>query len=314
MWTSSRTMALSVSSISSTTWVPSDIGDGQQANVTGRYASSLLFACHFKSGRGVFARNARCASRTSKMLFWCEALFKFGCTLYLKSWSCGASLRHTRSAFAVSRTVTRNSPWHVASLARPPSTSRSARTFSSISTFTGSSSGFTTAGAASSCVAAASLSPNAGAGSAGPKISPGFFLLSNMPFFGAPGLNVGPLSLSIAEDHGGEGVGSCMVMLGAGSEKLFPLKLSIAFPLELSSFACDTRNLASSICFFLAISRASLILLCSIIWWSFSSWLSISVYVFICESVTLSRCPKEITSSKAKTMSKALFNTCSSFT
>mmetsp|Transcript_41954 Transcript_41954/g.126701 ORF Transcript_41954/g.126701 Transcript_41954/m.126701 type:complete len:248 (-) Transcript_41954:144-887(-) len=62
------------------------------------------------------------------------------------------------------------------------------------------------------------------------------------------------------------------------------------------------------------LSRAALILLCSIILCKFSSWLSISVKDFTCDNVTLSRWPKEITSSTAFTMSKACLRTAFSLT
>mmetsp|Transcript_9207 Transcript_9207/g.21541 ORF Transcript_9207/g.21541 Transcript_9207/m.21541 type:complete len:356 (-) Transcript_9207:287-1354(-) len=316
MCTSSRVTLTSVSSSSSTICVPSDVEVGQQLKDTGRKLSSELLSCHFRSGAGALARKARDGSRTSRMLLAWDALFKFGCTLYLNSWFCGASLKQTRSALAVSRTVTLNSPVQTASPFKPPSTCSSAVIFSSISTFTGSNKGFTTAGAAGS-TAFSSPPSCCGAGSAIPKppsMSPGRFLPRAMPFFGAPGFKVaGPVSSDMDALHGGAGVDDSTVMLLLFVSLKGMLWKEVASPPVAGSFGCMTL-FANSICFLLASSLASLILLCSIIWWSFSSWLSISVYVLICERVTLSLWPNEITSSKANTMSKACLRTCSSLT
>mmetsp|Transcript_36158 Transcript_36158/g.88997 ORF Transcript_36158/g.88997 Transcript_36158/m.88997 type:complete len:251 (-) Transcript_36158:379-1131(-) len=62
----------------------------------------------------------------------------------------------------------------------------------------------------------------------------------------------------------------------------------------------------------LASSLASLILLCRIIWCSFSSWLSISSAVLTCCRLRFSRCPMASTSSKARMRSKACSRTPSS--
>merc|ERR1712194_924380 len=123
MQTFSSVMDSSVSSNSSTICVPSAVVVGQQLNVTGRNASSLLFICHFSNGAGTFALKALDASFTSKMLLECDALFRFGCTLYLNCWFCGFSLKQTRSAFEASSTVTLNSPVQDASPSSPPSLS-----------------------------------------------------------------------------------------------------------------------------------------------------------------------------------------------
>mmetsp|Transcript_82687 Transcript_82687/g.267659 ORF Transcript_82687/g.267659 Transcript_82687/m.267659 type:complete len:369 (-) Transcript_82687:238-1344(-) len=329
MCTSSRTTLVSVSSSSRTMLVPSGVEVGQQPSVTGRKASSELLYCHLRSGAGMFARKALSASFTSRTLFACEALLRFGCTLYLNSWFCGASLKHTRSALDASTTVTWNCPMQTASPLRVPSPCRLAVIFSSMSTFTGSSSGLTTGAAAGSACASAAASAGAGSGMPRPdaSASPGRFFARDMPFLGAPGFRVAVLlsSAIMGDDHGGEGAADSfdmlmLLMLAMGLESLKDMLLmDVALsPLpmpggpELSPRL--RRLLVISICFFFIISRASLILLCSIIMCSLSSWLSISVYVLICESVTLSRWPKEMTSSKAKTMSKACFRTSSSLT
>mmetsp|Transcript_38355 Transcript_38355/g.89521 ORF Transcript_38355/g.89521 Transcript_38355/m.89521 type:complete len:255 (+) Transcript_38355:811-1575(+) len=61
-----------------------------------------------------------------------------------------------------------------------------------------------------------------------------------------------------------------------------------------------------------ASSFASLILLWRIIWWSFSSWLSISSAVLTCCRLRFSRCPMARTSSKARIKSKHCSRTPSS--
>mmetsp|Transcript_22229 Transcript_22229/g.56623 ORF Transcript_22229/g.56623 Transcript_22229/m.56623 type:complete len:304 (+) Transcript_22229:775-1686(+) len=302
---SSRVTDWSVSSSSTTICVPSAVDVGQQLRDTGRNASSEDLSCHFKSGAGALARYARDGSRTSKMLLACEALFRFGCTLYLKSWFWGASLKHTRPALAASRTVTWNWPVHTASPSKPPSTCISAVIFSSMSTFTGSSRGFTTgAGAGSSMVATAPAA--SGAGSGAPKMSPGFFLPSVMPFVAAFGLNGAGPSSAPRDEAQGDGE-FCIMSEPPRSIPLIPpppmppmppppMPLmpppmeSLPMPPPpppcasaepkpakppagpgVGSLGAMARCFASSICFFLAVSRASLILLCSIIWCSFSS-------------------------------------------
>mmetsp|Transcript_75555 Transcript_75555/g.161907 ORF Transcript_75555/g.161907 Transcript_75555/m.161907 type:complete len:248 (+) Transcript_75555:533-1276(+) len=244
----------------------------------GKKASSEDLSCHFRSGAGALARKAREGSRTSSTLAACEALFRLGCTLYLKSWFCGASLKQTRSAFAVSSTVTWNCPVHVISPSKPPSTWRSAEIFSSISTFTGSSSGFTAA-AATGSGASPTASPGAvGAMSAGsPKISPGRFFVKAMPFFVITfGLIVAaPESSAMDVDQGGEDSCTTLGMLAWAwdivSWKLIEVGpedgawLSLPKPVFSASFGARIRAFFSSICFFFAISRASFILLCSII-------------------------------------------------
>mmetsp|Transcript_110242 Transcript_110242/g.311996 ORF Transcript_110242/g.311996 Transcript_110242/m.311996 type:complete len:253 (+) Transcript_110242:479-1237(+) len=186
MWTSSRHASMSWSCSSMTIWVQSAFVSGQQLRATGKNSSSELFVCHFRSGAGALGRYARDASRTSRTLFACDCLFRFGCTLYLNSWLCAASLKQTRSAFAVSRTVTWNCPVHCASPSMLPSMFSSAVVFSSMSTFTGSRSGFTGAAAAGSAAACAWSGAASGSPSAPSNPSPGFFLASFMPIFIPP--------------------------------------------------------------------------------------------------------------------------------
>mmetsp|Transcript_10126 Transcript_10126/g.30331 ORF Transcript_10126/g.30331 Transcript_10126/m.30331 type:complete len:292 (-) Transcript_10126:515-1390(-) len=279
MCTSSSVTLSSVSSSSNTICVPSAVAVGQQLRETGRKASSELLNCHFRSGAGAFARKARAGSFTSRMSLAWEALFKLGCTLYLNSWFCGASLKQTRSALATSKTVTWNCPVHTASPLRPPSTCMSAVIFSSMSTLTGSKSGFTTGAAASSGFSSTSLCP--GAGSAMPRAaraSPGFFLLRAMPFFGAPGFSIAGPSSDIKAFHGGDGDDSMVTLLIAVSlnDMLDMLDMDVGLspplmPVGVESFGALALCFASSSCFLFAVSLASLILLCSIIWWSFSS-------------------------------------------
>mmetsp|Transcript_117717 Transcript_117717/g.327837 ORF Transcript_117717/g.327837 Transcript_117717/m.327837 type:complete len:322 (-) Transcript_117717:533-1498(-) len=273
MRTSSSATLSSVSSSSTTTCVPSAVVVGQQLRVTGKKPSSVLLNCHFTSGAGALARNCLDGSLTSRMLLAWDCLFRLGWTLYLNSWFCGASLKQTRSALAVSRTVTWNWPVHTASPLRPPSTCKSAVIFSSISTFTGSKRGFTTAGAAGSI--GSSADSCCGAGSAIPRpasASPGFFLVSNMPFLGAPGLRVaGPSSGdAIDADQGGEGDDSIVTLFIEGESLNDELPKDVGLSLLLMpvgalSFGCMALCFASSICFFFIVSLASLILLCSII-------------------------------------------------
>mmetsp|Transcript_95831 Transcript_95831/g.254523 ORF Transcript_95831/g.254523 Transcript_95831/m.254523 type:complete len:285 (+) Transcript_95831:425-1279(+) len=272
MCTSSSVTLSSVSSSSSTICVPSDVEVGQQLSDTGRKASSELLNCHFRSGAGAFARKAREGSRTSRMLLVWDALLRLGWTLYLNSWFCGASLKQTRSALATSKTVTWNCPVHTASPLRPPSTCNSAVIFSSISTFTGSSRGFTTGGATGSATFS-STSACAGAGSETPKppnmLSPGFFLPRAMPFFGAPGFRGAGPSSAIEDVQGGEGDDSMVTLviglsLNDALEKDVGLSL-LLMPVGAESFGWLALIFASSSCFFFAVSLASLILLCSII-------------------------------------------------
>ena len=75
--------------------------------------------------------------------------------------------------------------------------------------------------------------------------------------------------------------------------------------LELSSFF-SSLILSISMAFFFMMSLVSLILDWMIILWSFSSCDSISKFVLICCKLMCSRCPKEMASSKAKTISKQL--------
>mmetsp|Transcript_12478 Transcript_12478/g.20511 ORF Transcript_12478/g.20511 Transcript_12478/m.20511 type:complete len:278 (+) Transcript_12478:438-1271(+) len=277
MWMSSRVMFVSVNSNSNTICVPSAVCDGQQLKEMGKKSSLVEVSRHFTNGTGMPALYFLVSSLTSRTLLACDCLFKFGCTLYLNDWSCGASLKHTRSALLASSTVTRNSPTHSASPERPPSISSLAFTCSSTSTLTGSISGLTTAGA-TGCGATSSLLDSTGAGSVIPrpaKTSPGFFLPNIIPFFGALGLSgAGPESstMLILMDMpvdmldmpmSGEGL---IDMLSCIEELL---KEGIEVP---GSFVCvSRRSFASSICFFFAISRASFSLLCLIISASFSS-------------------------------------------